>query len=881
VVVEAVGHSIATSHRSVVTLAGVAGSGKTTLLGAAVAHIAQHTVRATCMESEQTVAWSTLHRLLAPLHEEIKSIPEHLGRHLRRALTTEPGQCDPGLVCVALFQLLVSQSDATPLIIAIDDAQWIDIHTLTAVTFAVSRLDAEPIAVVVCGRAVPAVIAAMADEHIELAALSAQQSAEVLAELADGHTNPHDLIERAGGNPLTLVELARASQAGTLIPAHSRLADLFVRRIEALPPRTRVALLAIAMSAPATVEHLMSTLAACELDLSDLAAAELDGLFRVYPQPMFEHPVVAVFAVDHATAAQRSRLAGVLARSTSAPQRRAQLLDVCLDADASERSDAWCAAAEWAASIGAHGDAARNWQRAADLSSDAHSADTCRTHAVDEALRASEFLLAFELLMQQHQQTPDPQRRLRLAARRAQVETWMRIGAFDPPTDAQIAEWAAVSAPAAATLLSCLATQAYTSGRMRAALSLARRGAALNPDDLGAAFTAELIGFVAGEEPTSLLSVPWETMIDDDTLSGVDMPIGLATTILLWCDQTDRAESILDRMVAHQQRHGAADRVAAGLSAVVELYATTGRWRKARAAASLADGLRQPNRADSAGGLMVLARLHAACGEAASMEAAIGRMRSIVPQWNGVFRQSADTAAGLLALGTGQLDRSIDVLSSTQRMCAEDGVLDPAMRMADTYLVEALWRTGRTEEAGHAAAEFSALAERTQRASSLALARRGEALVADDFEALFAQSLAFDDKVSRPFERARTLLCLGERRRRAKRRRDAQVALAEALTIFAPLDATPWIKRCETELALCGRVNSVGRGIAWTSLTGQELQVAVAAAEGSSNKAIAAQLFVSRRTVEYHLQNVYRKLGVSSRSRLAAHLGNLGTDSSV
>lgn len=189
--------------------------------------------------------------------------------------------------------------------------------------------------------------------------------------------------------------------------------------------------------------------------------------------------------------------------------------------------------------------------------------------------------------------------------------------------------------------------------------------------------------------------------------------------------------------------------------------------------------------------------------------------------------------------------------------------LEPA-----TDLVEALVRAGRTVEAERMLDSI----DRRPAAGPMALAAaarcRGLLATGTDVDACFARALHLLDAVEAPFERARIQLCYGERLRRNRRRGEAREHLAEALATFEKLGATDWVERTREELAASGA--GTARGVL---LTAQESRVAGLVAEGASNKEIARRLFLSPKTVEFHVGNTYRKLGVRSRVALASHVG--------
>jgi DNA-binding CsgD family transcriptional regulator len=206
-------------------------------------------------------------------------------------------------------------------------------------------------------------------------------------------------------------------------------------------------------------------------------------------------------------------------------------------------------------------------------------------------------------------------------------------------------------------------------------------------------------------------------------------------------------------------------------------------------------------------------------------------------------------------------------------MLEDGGVHYPNMFRVHGDLVEALARSGELEEARAVLAGFARDAERTESPWALAVASRCAAVLADDAacERVFAVAVRAAEDVD-GFERGRTLLAYGERLRRLRRIREARAQLRLALEAFERLPAPPWADRTRTELRASGeRLRPRGRS-AHEELTPQELQVAVAAADGLTNKEIAARLFLSPKTVEFHLTRVYRKLAVRSRAELVGVL---------
>jgi DNA-binding CsgD family transcriptional regulator len=201
-----------------------------------------------------------------------------------------------------------------------------------------------------------------------------------------------------------------------------------------------------------------------------------------------------------------------------------------------------------------------------------------------------------------------------------------------------------------------------------------------------------------------------------------------------------------------------------------------------------------------------------------------------------------------------------------QQHCCEPGLF-----IANADLVEAYARSGAPVAAQDVAAQLEWAAQTTERMGGLAVAARCQGLVANDarFEEHFECALALHGNVTLPFDEARTLLCYGERLRRAKRTGESREMLRRALGTFEALGAAPWARRARTELTASG-IRTKPRGIAPpVELTPQELQVVQRVAGGATNQEAAADLFLSPKTIEFHLRQVFRKLDVRSRTQLA------------
>jgi len=238
----------------------------------------------------------------------------------------------------------------------------------------------------------------------------------------------------------------------------------------------------------------------------------------------------------------------------------------------------------------------------------------------------------------------------------------------------------------------------------------------------------------------------------------------------------------------------------------------------------------------------------------------------------GFYRERAERALGRLELVEGRLDAAAEQLARSADRLERDGNRELNVSPLPD-LVEVNARRGNTGEAEQSLAGLLALADSAMPNEEGFVARcRGIVAGDNDFAAHFRYALERHDADPFPFERARTELCFGERLRRAGERTAAQEQLSSAATTFAALGAAPWLERASDELRASGR-RLRRRESDRDQLTPREAQIAGQVAEGKSNREVAEALYLTPKTVEFHLTRVYRKLGVRSRTELVRKMG--------
>ena len=339
---------------------------------------------------------------------------------------------------------------------------------------------------------------------------------------------------------------------------------------------------------------------------------------------------------------------------------------------------------------------------------------------------------------------------------------------------------------------------------------------------------------------------------------------------LFWIDDYASAGRILEQIIERGRRLRWA-RLGSALDTLAAVEFRAGRWSGADAHSAEALRLaRDHGRAfEVASSATTLARIAAARGAEADSRALLKEARPLAGVGT-LAAAYAASASGFLELSLGRPEAAIREL---EPLASRAGALGAAVVPWLPDLVEAYARCGRRAEAADALARFESLARMSRSKMSLAaLARcRGLLAPAGALDADFDEALRLQARSAAPFERARTELCYGERLRRSRRRSEAALHLRSAAAAFELLGAAPWADRARRELAPLTRAGLASHLEAET-LTRHELRVASLVRDGATNREAASALFVTPKTVEYHLATIYRKLGLRSRTELVVWL---------
>lgn len=887
-------------------LHGPPGIGKTELLRHAVARASGFTVlQARGMESESGIPFAGLAELVTPLLEHVDEIPAVQSVALRSALALGPAtESDRFTVPAALLSLLGRAADDQPVLAIIDDAQWLDEPSLEAFLFAGRRLAQEGVAMLGAIRdGAPRAEVPWLD-RLRVAPL-ADEDARALLDATIAPSVADRLVATAAGNPLALLEipaLLSASQRAGREPLADPLPAGTVERafavaLDALPEATRAALLVAAAASTRRVTG--------ALDVDALEAAEAANIVVMADGELeFRHPLMRS-AVYHAASPAERRAAHAAHAAAAEGAERAWHLAACAVAPDEEVAAALEAAALEARGRGAHATAARDLQRAAQLTPDPAPRAQRLLAAAGDAIRSGEADRAGALLDEAAAVGEDPLLVADIERLRGHVE--MRRGSPVQANERLVAEADRVRGRdprrAAAMFLEASVAHLMT-GDPGALVAAAERARALSA---GTEPAVELLATaVIGEAQIALGEIELGTaelracepyLMEADPLGMVEI-VGMAGYAWTWVEDWERATKILTRVLQAARGASAVSALIHPLAAQAHLDLRRGRWTSALAGASEAVEL-----AHDAGQLALLPHALAAI---ALVEAGLGHEADCRAHVAAGLERSEDAylhaALGQLELALGRIPEAIDALESGERQMRRRGLASSVVQLRPD-LIEAYVRAGRREEAEQQlqrleadtaegrAARKAAAAEaadnvRPLRADSLSAlpvlgvgprwvrvaAERCKGLLApdEDFRAVFEHALALHDDLPMPFEKARTQLALGERLRRAKQRAEAREPLTAALDEFERLGAKPWAERARTELRATGGA-AAGRRTpaAADQLTPHELQIAVLVAQGMTNREAAAALFLSPKTIEYHLGQIYRKLDVRGRAQLA------------
>ena len=892
-----------TGRSGALVLDGEAGIGKSALLEhAAELADGMQVLRGTGIETESELPFAGLHRLLRPLHLQgdlVDELPPPQRDALLGAFGEGPAVAgDRWLVSLAVLNLLAEAAAAAPVLCLVDDAQWLDSASADALTFVARRIHADGIALLFAARTDQSrPFEAPGLPRLHLAGLDAVATAYLLGERAHTRVAPtvrDRLLADTLGNPLALAELATAltpEQLDGSAPLPDRLpvgADVerhFGARVRAQPAAAQTLLLVAAVNDSGdldTVLRAAETLGiGAESGAESLDTAEAAGLVRVDAGVLtFRHPLVRSAVYRGATSAARR----------AADRALAAALDASPDAEAHVDRRAWhlanaatgpddavagqlIAVARRAADRGGHAAAAAAYARAAELTGGGDRRAELFVSAAEAAWLAGQPDVARGLLDRTRPATAQLALRGRVAHVRGAIETACGAPAVAFATLVDGADLITGTDPELAGLMMAEAGQiAWGTGDLDRIADVGARLTAL-PDTAnpGVRAVLGLVSLMQGEATGAAreLGAAAELAMDSDR----PQMVLLAAAGSMFRGDDARALDLFTRAVARTRAAGAAATLPILLAPLATIELFTGRYGAATTDATeglrLATETRQDNPAAHA--RSVLAWLAAVQGrEADCTELADAALAHALGQRLGPHAALATWALAHLDLVSGRPDRAFERLQALAAAGPGEGNQMVSL-FATADLVEAATRAGAGADAAPAVARLEGWATHVDAAWTHALVARCRAQLAtddDESDRFFTEALALHSRGGRPFDAARTALSFGERLRRRRRRGESRKHLRSALETFERLGAEAWARHARAELKATGETARTRDVSTLAQLTPQELQITRLVAGGATNRLVATQLFLSPRTVDYHLRKVFAKLGVSSRNEL-------------
>jgi DNA-binding CsgD family transcriptional regulator len=848
-------------------------------------------LRARGIESEAQIPFGSLLELIRPALMMLERIPEPQAAALEGALALRPGPGhDRFAVGAATLSLLAAYAEQAPVAVLVDDAQWLDGSSAQALLFAFRRLLADPIAVILTVReGEPSLLDGADLPTLRIGGLTSDEAAMLLGGLAPEAARR--LHGATAGNPLALLELASDEPdlalapegAPVLVPA--KISRAFLHRFGQLDQTARRALVLSATSDTGDLTVIEQAAARLGIDLSALSAAESAGLVTLHAGVVeFRHPLARSAIYAAAPADQRRDAHRALAAAL--PDRDIDRRAWHLAAAATGTDDKASAALEQAGARSrdrsAYAIAAAAFERAARLTADGERRARLLRESADAGWLAGFTDRATALLGEARALTSDPVTLVEIDGLTGYIAT--RCGPVMHGHAILTAAARRADAERAVALLADAAFACFTVGEPAELLAVAGLAQAALPADPSprarflAAMTAGMARILGGDAAAGAEAVH-EAITLAENSAGLRGDVRLIPWLALgplFLRETGAGRPLLDHALQAARARAADGALPFVLNLIARDHAATDRWAAAGAIYQEAIDLARESgqQVILAFGLAGLAWLQARHGREQECQACAAEALSLSHDLGtGLAEIWATAALGDLRLGLGDAAAAAGHFERQQQLLRDSAITDADLSPV-AELTEAYTRLGRTAEARRVAAEFMSSASAKGQPWPLARALRCQGLLAVDggFSAYFEQAERLHEQTPDAFEAARTRLAYGERLRRARNRVLAREQLRAAADTFERLDARPWAERARTELAATGETRRRRDPSTVNELTPQELQIALLLVAGRTTRETAAALFLSPKTVEYHLRHVYQKLGINSRDQLAQML---------
>ena len=876
-----------TGRGGAMVLHGERGSGKSTLLDATASSAQDmQTLRVSGIQSESALANAGVHQLVWPLLHRFDDLPDVQAAALRGAMGQVDGPAGGLLVGAAILTLLTDVAREDPVLVLVDDAHWLDHASADALAFAARRLENARVAVVFASTVdATREFRAPGLHELTLPPLTNESAVELLTAMHADMTPlvQQRLIAESSGNPLALIELGNELSVDQIrgrdrlplrLRLSARLLELYSERLDRLPADTQELLLVAAAEPSGDVSTLLEAAASMGITTEALEPAEAAHIVAIVERKVdFIHALERAVLYGRASFDKRIAAHRALAQVVAGDDRRAWHMAASAVGHDDEVAGNLEEFAEKAGARRGPAVAAVMLERAAALSVSDGGRSRRLTRAARSALDAGHFARAHALLDEAERMGP---------AREVQADIAFARGLGQLQSDAI---WIG---PAALTKAAAQVTQ---SSPDRAAMMLA---------------VSARMAWLADDQPS--LDDTWQAIVKLPLAEGslmkriamsaagftmdraLDVPGGIFQAATeaseqmpasMWMWPSAQAANMAGDLVTAQRMYrrlvvtlsttGVIGQLTSAWSelALVELY--LGRWADATMHASEALRLREMGDvASTATSLFVLSRIAGAQGrddDARRLGAEASRLA--YEQGSQSIVAAAAANLGGLEMSQGRYEEAFAHLQAAARADAwPDGKLSAANWAAD--LVAASVQTGRLEVASSVVESLESWTHGPAPAWAQVAAHRARALISkgDRTLAEFEAAVSVTSGDVHMFELAKTQLEFGEALRRLRLKTEARRQLRAAQDVFAELGAQPWLDRAQAELRATGVSFANHQAGAVDQLTSQELQIARLVALGMSNRDIAGKLFLSPRTVGFHLSNVFGKLGIASRGEL-------------
>jgi DNA-binding CsgD family transcriptional regulator len=890
-------HDARDGRSAVLVVRGEAGIGKSALLrdlaerasGFRVAQVAG-------VESEMELPFAGLHQLCAPILGELDALPEPQRRALGVALGLDSGDApDPFLVALGALTLLSEVAEKQPLLCFVEDAQWLDGASRQVLGFVARRLLAEPVAMVFAVRDPNTDGELVGLPELLLEGLEDDDARSLLATVVPGRLDERvrdRIVAETRGNPLALLELPRGLSAAQLaggfglpelVPLSGRIEESFLRRLMELPHETQM--LVLVAAAEPVGEPVLMWRAATRLGIPGTAIepAARAELLDVGAQVRFRHPLVRSTVYRSASDVDRRSAHGALADVTDAaadPDRRAWHRAQATQGPDQEVAGELEQSAGRAQARGGLAAAAAFLTRAAELTVDPSVRADRMLAAAQVNLQAGAFEAALGLLASAQAGPLDDLGRARADLLHAEIAFAQNRGSDAPllllqaaralePLDARLSRDTYLDAWSAALF----------AGRLANAGSLPEVSEAVRtspkPADPPRASDLLLDGFAlvfTDGRPTAepVLQRAASAFAGDEISAEEVLRWGwLATAAAVFVWDYDTCLAVATREVELARESGALEVLAVGVNVLGQAASLGGDFARAALLVAEADAVTEATGARVAPyAALVLGAFRGPGGDA--FELIEATIKEATAGGQGTAVQYAHWANAVLMNGLGRYEEALAAAIEASEDTPELFVAAWAL----PELIEAARRGGNSELAADA---LERLSEQTQPSGTdwaLGIEARSRALLSDGeaAEALYREAIDRLGRTRLRPELARSRLLYGEWLRRENRRVDAREQLRVAHDAFGSMGADAFAERARNELLATGETVRKRTVETRDELTSQEAQIARLAAEGYTNPEIGAQLFLSPRTVEWHLRKVFAKLGISSRRQLRSEL---------